>query len=75
MKTLYLLLLPATLLATACSSPTSKTPAAQETGHQAVVVRPAPLAPAIVPGYHFPEDSTTIEGWVQHHDSLAIYRH
>jgi hypothetical protein len=37
-------------------------------------VRPAPLA-ATTAGYHFPEDSTTIVGWVQRHDSLAIYRH
>jgi hypothetical protein len=38
------------------------------------VVRPAPLA-ATVAGYRFPEDSATIMGWVQRHDSLAIYRH
>jgi hypothetical protein len=72
MKQLYYLLLAAGLLAGACSSPAPDT--VTEAPAAAPVVRPAPLA-ATVAGYHFPEDSATIEGWVQRHDSLAIYRH
>jgi hypothetical protein len=72
MKQLYWQALTFILLAGACSSPA---PGTATENPAALVVQPAPLAASTVAGYRFPEDSTTIEGWVQRHDSLAIYRH
>jgi hypothetical protein len=75
LKQFYWLLLVPILLAGACTSPAPEKAAEEPAAQATVVVRLAPLPASTVAGYHFPEDSTTIEGWVQRHNSMAIYRH
>jgi hypothetical protein len=74
-KQLYWLLLVPILLAGACTSPALEKTVEVSAAQATVVVRLAPLPASTVVGYHFPEDSTTIEGWMQRHNSMAIYRH
>ena len=72
----------------ACSTNNSKSEtgtmaASQEAGTASNKLggRPGPNVQAVtmpdpgIPGYKFPEDSTTINGWVQRHDAASIDRH
>ncbi|HEY6900825.1 MAG TPA: hypothetical protein VI233_09290, partial [Puia sp.] len=33
------------------------------------------VLPVVVPGFHFPEDSNTIYGWLKPYDSVKVYQH
>lgn len=76
MKNVYLLLATGLLAGAGCtSSSTENKDAATAASSQQLLVRPAAVADPSIDKFRFPEDSTTIQQWVEKGDSTAISRH
>ncbi|GAB2861580.1 hypothetical protein [Hymenobacter ruber] len=61
--------------ATTATSPEPDTAANKLAGRPGPNVQAVTMPNPGIPGYKFPEDSSTINGWVQRHDAASIDRH